>query len=1084
MGEENTKVTDDVEFADGGDDEFNPEEFASTLEDDSTNGTEAEQEPFAEADDDDGFLGDMPSSGANLADILGGDDEMPAETAKEEPKSASPELSSILGTDEYPVDEYSPVIEQSKKVADVRQIIEAESPATPEREIIPVELKGDVSSWLGDILDEGKQANKEDDYLVQSATDVAFFSNFDATRVPDEVKTPQEQEEETKEARRIIQRQGSDWAERRRRRSMQREEDRREADRRKLDRERLDRDYADRKREERMRPLTTATAPTPAPTASTSQNTETTAKGDKPATASAETPQEQPVAEPIQVHETEVKPDEKWEVQKVANKMPTEAEKKKRAKKKAKKKPAPTQKKEEDPVKKHIIFGIIICAVSLYLAVMANSAWVVNYYQKPAVTTTTTFGNKTQTTTTKGKEPSMFQCLFDAFSDEKIGIHPFPISPSVFGGTFFMFAFAGGVAYFFKWDNDRRRKEARVGHEHGKGRIATPSDVKKYQRKFMEWKGKEMGDYNMLFAQGIGLSLNNKKTNRSANVLVIGGTGTGKTFRYIKPNILQENSSQIITDPSGDLFSSFAPYLIKKGYTVYLFNVSDMGLSNHYNPLLNVYDADGNIDSQKVDVLVDLYMKNASQGKKEGGGDPFWEKSEKAFLTGVIFYVLENDAIPLRDKCFHTVLEKVQLARADESKKGADAETMLTKEIKKWQMEMEKAGRKIMCPLYYDTFLIAPQKTANTILITTAVDLQIFSNENVDRITRYNEQYPDLNINLDDIGSTQTYVFLGIPQSHQAYNFLIAMLYSQLYGRLYDLGERGFVGKWMLEEVVGIPKFNPFDSDEDAIAFQHDCAVWNTDEDNGNIKLIERDYINNQKIYLIRWMGRTDVEGWTPGTVYKMNNGIYKKSFVRERVEELIRKAPSMKLRENANKPELPIHINFLLDEFKNIGEIPNFLTILSTSRKYRIGSHAIIQDIAQIKTMYPDDEHQTLLANVDTTIFLGSILTDDKEAIQKMLGKTTIMQESTSVTKQGTTTSRTPTEVDLMSIDEISKINQGDNNDCIVIIRDITPFVKPKLNLLEHKRWGEVCACKGFDPEIYYLNNREPSLYKAVMKA
>ena len=565
-------------------------------------------------------------------------------------------------------------------------------------------------------------------------------------------------------------------------------------------------------------------------------------------------------------------------------------------------------------------------------------------------------------------------------------------------------------------------------------------------------------DYNMLFGKGVGLSLDNEKTNRSANVLVIGGTGTGKTFRYIKPNILQENCSQIITDPSGDLFQSFAPYLIQRGYNVYLFNVSDMTLSNHYNPLMNVYDSFGNISEIQVDILVDLYMKNAKAGKEAGGGDPFWDKSEKAFLTAIIYYVLENDEIPMEDKCFRTVLEKVQLAKVSDEDSGEDVESPLTQEINAFVEKCERTGKKQKTKIYYDTFLVAPSKTANTILITTAVDLQIFATENVDRLTRYNAKYPDLNINLDDIASTQSYLFLGIPQAHQAYNFLIAMLYSQLYGRLYELGENGFAGKWLLERKKGIPNFNPFDTKEEAEEFRATVTKY-------NIK--ENDYINGLKIYYIVWNGK-----------------IYKKSFVKERLEELIDDLPKMSLRCNNKAPQLPIHTNFLLDEFKNIGEIPNFLTILSTSRKYRIGSHAIIQDVGQIKTMYKDGEHETLLANVDTTIFLGSILQEDKEFIQKLCGKTTIKQRSTSSQQSGLSTSYTPTEVDLLSINDITRINdpKTGQNKAIIVVRDLDPFVVDKLNLLEHPRFvnGVKKVDKNFNLKQYFKNNEETILEKA----
>jgi type IV secretory pathway TraG/TraD family ATPase VirD4 len=568
-------------------------------------------------------------------------------------------------------------------------------------------------------------------------------------------------------------------------------------------------------------------------------------------------------------------------------------------------------------------------------------------------------------------------------------------------------------------------------------------------------------DNNMLFGvyegQYVGLSLNNKKVNRSANVLVIGGTGTGKTFKYVKPNILQENCSMVITDPSGDIFRSFAPYLLSRGYNVYLFNVSDPTLSNTYNPLLNVYDAKGEISERHVNILVDLYMKNAKAGNEAGGGDPFWDKSEKAFLTGLIYYVLENDEIPRRDKCFNKILELVQKAKVSDDD---DEESPLTTELNTWYAKMDHMGRKYKTKLYYDTFLIAPQKTANTILITTAVDLQIFATVEIDHMTRYNEDYKDLNINLDKIATEQSYLFLGIPQSHQAYNFLIAMLYSQLYNRFYELGESKIRGKWHLGYRIGTPVFAPFESEAEAKEFYETVSKEN---------IVPNVYINGTEIYSLMWRGKC-----------------YKTSMLKDPIEKWIEDLDKDKMYIWAGDdfaggdPSLPIHVNFLLDEFKNIGEIPNFLTILSTSRKYRIGSHVVIQDLGQIKTMYKENEHETLLANVDTTIFLGSIQQEDKEYIQKMLGKTTIRQRSTSSSKSGPSTSYTPTEVNLMSIDEISAINQGGRDDELVIVRDTTPFLCQKLNLTHHKRWQKVCDVKKLHLDVtkYYRNSEKQELY------
>lgn len=714
---------------------------------------------------------------------------------------------------------------------------------------------------------------------------------------------------------------------------------------------------------------------------------------------------------------------------------------------------------QKSPLPKIIMFLLACCGVGGFLGYMANSYYVFK----------------------GGEVESAMSCAFLWIMVENMPLTLSPFHANVFGLAFIIgFSILAVIGIFIYLDNDAK-KHSRVGYEHGKKGLGKPSDFKSYKRKFMECMKKQDStkyDNNMIFGvyrgEYLGLSLNNKKVNRSANVLVIGGTGTGKTFKYIKPNILQENCSMIVTDPSGDIFRSFAPYLLSKGYNVYLFNASDFTLSNHYNPLLNVYDTDGEISETQVDILVDLYMKNAKAGKEASGGDPFWDKSQKAFMTALIYYVLEEDEKLLKEgftvvekdskgeitkqvkvnameggKCFSTILKLVQEAKVDDDN---DEKNPLTLRLENFFERKPNNKTK----LYYDTFQIAPQKTANTILITTAVDLQIFSTKSVDMITRENEKYRELNIDIDKIATQQSYLFLGIPQSHQAYNFLIAMLYSQLYGRLYELGERKLRGKWHIGYRVGTPVFDYFDSKEEAIAFYETV----TKED-----IVEDDYVH-KKIYNLQF--RTESEGVKS----------FKTCVLKEPLEKLIDDMEKMVIWSGdefaGGDPALPIHINFLLDEFKNIGEIPNFLTILSTSRKYRIGSHVVIQDIGQIKTMYKDGEHETLLANVDTTIFLGSILKEDKEEIQKMLGTTTIRQKSTSSSGSGLSTSYTPTEVKVMSIDEIEDINnpQKNRDDAIVIVRDVTPFVCRKLNLTEHARWKDVKAVKDIDAFAYYKNN------------
>ena len=701
-------------------------------------------------------------------------------------------------------------------------------------------------------------------------------------------------------------------------------------------------------------------------------------------------------------------------------------------------------------LKKAIIFFIVCLGIGVFITLQANSYY--NYKN--------------------GKVSNPFECLYSWLGQRNMPFNPFPLNENV---TMFGMLIGTGlplIVGIFTHLGNQEKQQSRVGHEHGNARLATPDDYKLYSNRFME-----QNDNNMLFGvykgKSVGLSLNNKLVNRSANVLVIGGTGTGKTFKYIKPNILQENCSMIITDPSGDIFRSFAPYLLSKGYNVYLFNASDFTFSNHYNPLLNVYNSYGEIDETQVDILVDLYMKNAKAGKEAGGGDPFWDKSEKSFLTALIYYTLEEDEDKLIDgfvckgvadptdktkefkaqgmsggRSFSTILKLVQEAKVSDDD---DVKSPLTLRLENFFKRRDDAHIPFKTRDYYATFQIAPQKTANTILITTAVDLQIFATKEVANITQKSD-IEDLNIDINKIATQQSYLFLGIPQSHQAYNFLIAMLYSQLYGRLYELGERKLRGKYHIGYVAGTPVFDYFETKEEAQEFYDTISK-------DDIK--STPYINDMEMWHIYFRGK-----------------VYKSAVSREPLEKLIDDIQKMYIwcgdTVAGGDPSLPIHVNFLLDEFKNIGEIPNFLTILSTSRKYRIGSHVVIQDIGQLKTMYKEGEHETVMANVDTTIFLGSILKEDKEEIQKMLGKTTIRQKSTSSSQSGLSTSYTPTEVDLVSIDQISAINQRGRDDEFVIVRDTTPFMCRKLNLTEHKRWKEVKESPKIDLEKYYRNMKK----------
>ena len=232
-----------------------------------------------------------------------------------------------------------------------------------------------------------------------------------------------------------------------------------------------------------------------------------------------------------------------------------------------------------------------------------------------------------------------------------------------------------------------------------------------------------------------------------------------------------------MTDPSGDLFRDLAPFLSHRGIPVYTLNINDMKHSNFYNPLDYVYDEDGEIDDNKIAVLVSLYMENAKEGNDKGGADPFWDKAERGFMQGMMYYVLEN---PKYKADFPTILELAQKAKTTEpTKSDPNPETELTKEIKAFAEECQANGKDCRTIVYYKNYLIAPPKTGNTVLMTTVTDLQFFANRKIARITKdYGTDNPN-KIPMLELAEQQCYLFMCIPATNEAFNFLISMFYSQ-----------------------------------------------------------------------------------------------------------------------------------------------------------------------------------------------------------------------------------------------------------------------------------------------------------------
>ena len=305
-------------------------------------------------------------------------------------------------------------------------------------------------------------------------------------------------------------------------------------------------------------------------------------------------------------------------------------------------------------------------------------------------------------------------------------------------------------------------------------------------------------DNNIILTNEVKMSLNTRQTRKNLNVMVIGGSGSGKSRFYVKPNLMQANTSYVCTDPKGELLRSTGKMLEKYGYKIKVFNLIDMTHSNNYNPFNYIYDVDGNFSATAVIKMVNVLMKN-TQKEGGGGGDQFWDDSTKALLAALCFYLVECE-----DKSKQNFSEVMKLLKKAEVKEGSDdfqsdldlifealEHPEKYKEVVEENEKMKelhlidlakraKRPSEYMCIKYYKDFKKAAGDTAKSILISTAVRLQAFNIPEVMDLTCCD------NIHLEMIGDEMTAMFIIIPSSDDTFNFLAAMMYTQLFDVLYD----------------------------------------------------------------------------------------------------------------------------------------------------------------------------------------------------------------------------------------------------------------------------------------------------------
>lgn len=507
------------------------------------------------------------------------------------------------------------------------------------------------------------------------------------------------------------------------------------------------------------------------------------------------------------------------------------------------------------------------------------------------------------------------------------------------------------------------KKKFRQGTEYGSAVWGTEKDIEPY----MDFKEK---DNNVILTQTEGLTMgkpSHPKYARNKNILVIGGSGSGKTRFFVKPNLMQMHSSYIVTDPKGmvliecgKMLERGRPYKDEKGnlsyqpYRIKVFNTIDFGKSMHYNPFAYISKKNREKDILK---FVDVLVRN-TQSSQQNGGDDFWVKAEKLLYTAYIAMIFTIN--PPEEQNFETLIEMINSSECredDETFQNAidrlfafiecwinddfpnDMEISNEfQEMKANQPNEEQKRLGAFACKQYHAYKLAAGKTAKSILISCSTRLAPFAIDEVLEITSYDE------LGLDKLGDELSALFVIISDTDATFNFLVAIMYSQLFNLLCTKADNSEGGK-------------------------------------------------------------------------------------------------------------LNYHVRCLLDEFANIGEIPQFEKLIATIRSREISASIILQAKSQLKAIYKDNA-DTIEGNCDTTLFLGGKEKSTLKEISESLGKETIDSFNTSNTRgqsesYGLNYQKLGKE--LKSQDELAVMDGGK---CILQLRGVRPFFSDKFDITKHKHY------------------------------
>lgn len=531
-----------------------------------------------------------------------------------------------------------------------------------------------------------------------------------------------------------------------------------------------------------------------------------------------------------------------------------------------------------------------------------------------------------------------------------------------------------------------RRSNYMYGREHGSAKWATAEDAARLM-------DAEDEDNNIILSATERIALKfpermDREYERNGNVCVMGGSGSGKTRYYVMPNLMQLNSSYVLTDPKNTLAPAVGHLFREHGYRMRFFNTLDFSASMHYNPLAYIRS------DKDILKFVTVLMENTTGKGPEG--DPFWPKAERLLynaLVGYLFYFADEEHRNMRGLI--DLLDAAEASEEDESL--VSALDLVFKKVeegvsydagtRKWVQTSTPAPDNFAVRQYHK-FKQAAGKTMKSILISCGARLAPFDLPELSSLMAYDE------MGLDSIGDEKTIVFITISDTDDTFSFLAAMMFYQMFNLLCDKAD-----------TVG---------------------------------------------HVVR-----DADG----------RPVYDKVEFNEEGEEVL--APRVE------GGRLRFSVQFLLDEFYNIGKIPSFEHLISTIRSRGMSASICLQSRAQLNDNY-EKTADAIIDNCDTLLFLGGKSTATTEEIAKMIGKTTVDVRNATVNRgaQGSTSlANQILERDLIQASEIARLRK---HECLVLVMGCDPFRSRKYDHASHRRYGYILPGPGrpfkqpFDPRSH----------------